>query len=137
FAFGNLVCDICIPKGTPRSEADRIARQVATLLSLGAGLAYGGGDRVVSYAMAPILGQVFSPATQNYAWKLDMGEFRDSVKSIRVTSNQPVVQYRHYYATHQPVLYDDDCSVRAEEEIPKALEAVESEVTCALISVGL
>lgn len=137
FAAGFYVCEFCVPKGPPEFEFERSANEFAMLLALGVNVAYGGGEKLVAYAMAPLVGQVLPPTIQSHTWKLDINAFRGAIGAIQVTRDEPVVQYRHYYATHQPNIYDSDCKLRSNPNADLSLDAVEREVHCALDSVGL
>lgn len=72
-----------------------------------------------------------------YTWKLDIDAFRGSIRNIRPSSERPVLEYRHYFASHQPPMYRRDCIPKRERDLARDVSSVEDELYCVLSSVGL
>jgi hypothetical protein len=137
FSIADKVCDICLPKFPPNFGKKNILNKAAQLFTLASQQAFGGGD-AVAIVLAPFLDMPLGPTAAKYSWKLDVGVFLDTIENLQVTSQQPVVQYRHYYATHQPAVHNTKCKVGNEAWIKKNQTAngVAKEVTCVLRSFG-
>ncbi len=138
-AIGDMECDICVSKGSAAFERDRIGHEFLHLLSLASGQAFGGGAGAIVWATTPIMGMTLGKTAVDWIWKLDIHAFNSSVDRMTVASDKPVVLFRHYYATHQPVMYTEQCALVAETEIGQvqSLAGVEGEVTCVLQSVAM
>jgi hypothetical protein len=137
-AIGDMECNICVSKGSAAFERDRIGHEFLQLLSLASGQAFGGGAGAIVWAMTPIIGMPLGKTAVDWIWKLDIHAFTSSVDRMTVASEKPVVQFRHYYATHQPVMYNEQCALVAETEVGRvqSLAGVEGEVICVLQSVA-
>jgi arylsulfatase A-like enzyme len=92
----------------------------------------------VAFLTQPFVRQKLGPTAVKASWKLDADAFQASVRNAHLTSDRPVVQYRHYFATHQPILYDKDCRVTDELNVQsnQSLAGAEGEVTCVLTRFG-
>jgi hypothetical protein len=137
FTMAERECDICLPKYPPGFAAGGVINKAIQLFTVASQQAFGGGD-TVAVVMGAFLGRRLGPTTAKYSWKLDIPAFLDTIENLQVSSQQPVVQYRHYYATHQPVVHSTKCKVRSETWIKKnqSLGGVRREVACVLRSFG-
>jgi hypothetical protein len=138
WTFAQQVCDICSPKTPAGFERARVAEQAAQLYSLAVQQAFGIGVRTVAFLAQPFVRQKLGPTATRASWKLDADAFQVSVRNAHLTSDRPVVQYRHYFATHQPILYDKDCRVKDQLEVRanQSLAGAEGEITCVLTRFG-
>ena len=134
WTFAQRECDICLPKIPPGFDRNRVAEQAVQIYSLATQQAFGIGVRTVAMLGRPFVPQTLGPTAAKASWKLDADAFLASVENAQLTSNKPVVQYRHYFATHQPILYDRSCRVRDELATVQGqdLSGAEGEVTCVL-----
>lgn len=138
WTFAQRECDICSPKIPAGFERARVADQAVQLYSLATQQAFGIGVRTVAFLTQPFVRQKLGPTAAKASWKLDADAFQASVQNTHLSSDRPVVQYRHYFSTHQPVLYDKDCRVKDELEVQgnQSLAGAEGEVTCVLTRFG-
>jgi hypothetical protein len=137
-AADDLDCDVCVPKGPPAFERRHISRQFGLLLTLAVNQAFGGGEGVVPVLLRPVLERRMGVRALTYSWKIDLGAFRDTVARIRVDAPSPVLEYRHYFATHQPILFDRHCNLFDDDDLAgrQTLTGAGDEVYCVLSSVA-
>ncbi len=138
WTFRQRVCDICLPRIPAGFERAHVAEQAVQLYSLAVQQAFGIGARTVAFLTQPFVRQPIGPTAAKASWKLDADAFQASAQNARLTSDRPVIQYRHYFATHQPIVYDKDCRVKHEIDVQsnQSLAGAEGEITCVLTRFG-
>jgi len=136
-AIGDEICSVCTAKGPPEFQRDRVFWEFTSLLTIAAEQAYGLSGDIVSSVLSSFTGQNLGRMGLKYVWKLDIDAFRGDIQNIRPSSDKPVVEFRHYFASHQPLMYGRDCTLKRVRDRTQDLSGAEDEVYCVLSSVGL
>jgi hypothetical protein len=115
----------------------RTVLEFALLLSVSVRQAYGLNADLVSSVVSIFAGHPVDDVLLQYFWKLDIPDLRLDARTVRSSGDQPVIEFRHYFASHQPLVYDKDCTIKQVRQRKQDLSGVEDEVYCVLSSVAI
>jgi hypothetical protein len=68
----------------------------------------------------------------DHVWKIDLHKFQQFSESMVVSKDKPSAYFMHFTGTHQPFIYNGDCTLKTLDEISKAQnpQGAKEQISC-------
>lgn len=68
----------------------------------------------------------------DHFWQIDLHEFESITNALTTDSSKPTIYFMHFLGTHQPFVYNHDCTLKTPDEIAKSqnIDGATAEMSC-------
>ena len=95
-------------------------------------LAFGADIAALGLTLPKSVAGFAGPDLVHHSWMIDLHEFENITQRLTVESGKSVIYLMHVYGTHQPFIYNADCTLKTPDEIAASqnIDGAVDEVSC-------